>query len=389
MLLWLSFACLSAVVLVALLSPLLRRGVTTLEPMAADHAVYRDQLAEIDADLARGLIGMAEAQAARNELSRRLLEQASASATESAPSPARSPASGFVGYPVVVIGLALVPAAALMLYQVTGAPGLPSRPYHARAAAPVERNSVEELIARVEARLREQPDDGPGWEVIAPVYLRQERFREASDAFANVIRLLGPNVKRLAGYAEATVIANNGIVSEDAKSAYEQILKLDAGHVEARFWIAMAKEQDGALEAAAADYRAMLAEAPPTAPWRAAVAERLEGLTLKLGTSGGTAKDAERGRGAAPDTAAAANLQRLSPEERMQTIAAMVDGLAERLKKDGADLDGWLRLLRAYKVLGRSEAAAAALADARKALQGNADALSEIEALAKSLGLGA
>ena len=69
-------------------------------------------------------------------------------------------------------------------------------------------------------------------------------------------------------------------------------------------------------------------------------------------------------------------------------IAAMVDGLAARLKINGKDLQGWSRLVNAYAVLGRKTDAVAALADARKNFTGDEQALGKLAALAKSLGLG-
>ncbi len=385
MLFWLSLAILSAVVLAVLLSPLLRQAAPSVAPLAADQAIYRDQLSEIDADRARGLIGEAEAEAARREIARRLLARAQLASASPVAQPAH-PAHG--RHPLVIAGVALMPAIALALYQSIGAPGLPSRPYAERAAAAIENTSVAELIARVEARLREHPEDGQGWDVIAPVYLRQERFREAADAYANALRLLGPSAKRLSGFAEATIIAGNGVVSEDARIAYEQALRLDPGYVEARFWLAMAKEQDGALAAAAADYRALLEAATPQSGWRGAVEERLAVVLQRLDADTDSSRANDRGRGEGPDLAAAAAMQNLSPQDRQQAIHSMVEGLAARLNVDGNDLNGWLRLVRAYKVLGQDEAAVTALGQARTAMQGNAVALSELEALAKSLGMG-
>ena len=285
--------------------------------------------------------------------------------------------------------IALMPAVALVLYQALGAPGLPARPYAARAAAPILQSSVEELIARVEARLLENPGDGAGWDAIAPVYLRQERFREAADAFAAASRLLGPSAKRLAGFAEASIMSQNGIVGEAAKSAYEQVLKLEPGHLEARFWLALAKEQDGALADAAADYRALLAKTGPNVAWRRTLQERLAGIDEKLAVATGKAgAGSDLGRGVAPDADAAASMARLPPDQRLQAIGSMVDGLAARLKQDSRDLNGWLRLVRAYKVLGRDDAAAAALIDARNAMHGDMAALGALDALARSLGIG-
>lgn len=388
MLLWLSFVLLSAAVLAVLLRPLLRRPARhepALAANAADQAVYRDQLAEVDADAARGLINPAEAEAARREIARRLLGRADAE--PAAPSTAAANSSIYT----VATGLiALVPVAAIGLYAALGSPQLPAVPHHARATTPIERTNVDELVARVEARLREHPEDGAGWDVIAPVYLRQERYRDAADAFSNAIRLLGATSRRLAGFAEATIIANNGVVSEEARKAYEEALRLEPGKVEARFWLGMAKEQDGRLAEAAADYRALLADSPANAPWRAPVSDRLATVTQRLGgaEAAAAAKQADRGRGEAPDPSAAAAIEKLPQAERTKAIGDMVDGLAARLKQDGNDLQGWLRLVRAYKVLGRDAAAVAALADARKAMQANPAALGELDALARSLGMG-
>jgi cytochrome c-type biogenesis protein CcmH len=386
MLLWVSFAVLSAFVLAALLRPLLRPAAQESSD-EANRAVYRDQVAEIDADRAAGLIGEAEAEAAKRELARRLLAEAAKSppAAAGAGGATASTATGLGRYPAFIVGISLIPALGLLLYQGMGSPRLPGQPHEARVAAKVERNSVDELVARVEARLREHPEDGAGWDVLAPVYLRYDRYREAADAFGNAIRILGPNVKRLTGFAGATVISNNGVVSEDARKAYEQVLKLEPGHVEAQFWLAMAKEQDGALKEAAADYRALLAAAPPNAPWRSALEDRLSVVNERLGASG---QGSASGKGAAPSAEGAKAMEALPPEERLKAIGGMVDGLAARLKQDGSDLDGWLRLVRAYKVLGRHEAAAGALADARRAMQGNSAALNALETLAKDLGMG-
>ena len=123
--------------------------------------------------------------------------------------------------------------------------------------------------------MREHPEDGEGWDVIAPVYYKLGRFRDAANAYAHAARLKGETVRRLAGLAESAVFAADGIVTEEARAAYEKILKLEPGRVEPRFWLALAKEQDGKLADALADYKALLAEAPPDAPWRAAVEGRI------------------------------------------------------------------------------------------------------------------
>jgi cytochrome c-type biogenesis protein CcmH len=374
MLVWVIFAVLTAAVVWALTRPL-TAPTAEAESEPAGLEVYKAQLREIEADRGRGLIGEAEADAARVEVSRRLLAEADRADQ-------KRPAGAPVGSRAVLTAIAAgLPLAAAAIYLLVGSPSLPSEPHAARLAQRPEQAPLADLVARVEARLREHPEDGRGWDVIAPVYLRQERYGDAVNAYARALRLLGETPKRLAGFAEASVLASNGVVTEEARAAYEKIVRLDPARPEPRFWLALAKEQDGELAKAAEDYEALLASAPAAAPWRAAVEERLRIVTARL--AGGD-KAGPRGPTAA-DVAAAS---KLSAEDQSRMIAQMVDGLAQRLKANGRDVEGWQRLLRAYTVLGDKAKASAALADARKALAGDAKALGAIEAVAAELGIG-
>lgn len=376
MLLWTLFAFLTAAVLAAVLAPVARPPRPREAGDAGARAVYRDQLDEIEAERARGMVDGAEAEAARIEVSRRLL--ASAAAAERAAAAEPLPASRG---PLVLAVAALVPVLTLALYLTYGSPGMPSFPQAARSQVPLEQTEIGGLIARVEARLREQPDDGDGWEVIAPVYFKLGRFADAANAFTRAAQIKGESVRRLAGFAEATVLAADGVVGEEARRAYERILALEPGRPEARFWLAMAKEQDGKLHEALADYRALLAGAPPGAPWRGTVEERASDVAQRLAAPG-----SQQPRGPSAEDMAAAS--KMSPEDRTKMIAQMVEGLADRLKRDGNDLAGWQRLINAYAVLGREQDARTALGDARKALAADAPALAALDTLAKTLRLG-
>ena len=155
--------------------------------------------------------------------------------------------------------------------------------------------------------------------------------------------------------------------------------ELEPARPEPRFWLALAKEQDGQLAEALADYRALIAAAPADADWRGAVDERVRSLSAKLE---GTEQKPAPGP-SAEDIAAA---EKLDPAARAEMIEQMVAGLAERLKSDGNDLAGWQRLLRAYAVLGQKDKATQALHEARKALAGDQSALTALNDLARSLG---
>ena len=230
---------------------------------------------------------------------------------------------------------------------------------------PLEQAQLGDLVAKVEARLREHPEDGEGWDVIAPVYLQARRFRDAANAYANAARLKGETVRRLAGLAEAAVLAADGIVTEEARAAYEKILKLEPGRVEPRFWLALAKEQDGKL----ADGARRLPGAAGRGACRRALARRRSRAASPRSSApprrrrqgrAARARPQRRGRGGRREARAAAARR----DDRQ-----MVDGLAQRLKSDGRDLAGWQRLVNAYAVLGRKQDARAALAEARQQLR--------------------
>ena len=394
MLLWIIFALLTAIVLAILFLPLGNRKAAVGQPQAAaaDIAVYKDQLTEIDADLERGLIGQTEAEAARTEVSRRLLAQAEQPNGQSVAAPADGLGrSRLARY----LAAGSVPVLALSLYLYAGSPNLPAQPYSERVAAPSPTARLDVLVARAEEQLRRNPKDGMGWDVLAPVYLRQRRFSQAAEAYARALDILGESPKRLIGLAESRLALNNGVVNEAIRTLFKRVLELQPEHAEAQYWLIKAKEQDGQLRAAAAGYRAMLDKASPQAPWRGMVAGQLRNIENRLGIapSTGDAKTAANGGASAtpgrgPTAADIAAAQKMTVQDRMQMINQMVGRLAERLKTNGNDLPGWQKLVRAYAVLGKSQEAKSALATARKQFAGDGKALAVLDQLAKQFKLG-
>ncbi|HWB47217.1 MAG TPA: c-type cytochrome biogenesis protein CcmI [Hyphomicrobiaceae bacterium] len=381
MLLWVLFALMTAAVLAAVLTPLMRVPAGDARADESALAVYRHQLAEVQAERARGLIDDHEAEGARLEISRRLLANAPGAqpvqAATTAPAPARLA-------PLALATAAVVPLLTIGIYLAHGSPGMRAFPFTAHAQVPLDQASLGDLVARVEARLRAHPEDGGGWDVIAPVYLKMQRYADAATAFANASRILGESVPRLAGFAEATVLANDGIVTDDARKAYAKIVERAPDRLEPRFWLALAKEQDGDLAGALAAYKVLLADIKADVPWRPALTQRMGEVEKRLARAGASGASAAPGPTPSQVAAAAA----LPPEQRGAMIAQMVDGLAQRLERDGSDLAGWQRLVHAYVVLDRKDDARSALAKARAHFSADPDALSKLAALAGTLGLG-
>jgi len=375
MTLWLVFALMTAVAVFAVLWPLSRRAVAR---GGSEVVVYRDQLDEIARDRAAGLIGEAEAEAARIEVSRRLLAAAEAAEPETAAEAASGTSALWRRRGTALAGLLLLPAGAAALYLALGSPQLPGAPLAARLAAIHQSGSLASMVSQVEAHLERNPNDVRGYEVLAPVYLRIGRFADAVTARRKLLALAGESADREADLGEALTAAANGIVTDEAKSAFDRAIKRDAKQLKARFFIGLAAEQDGDKAKAATIWRGLLDEAPPGAPWIAMVSEALARV-------GGTPPPAAAAPGPnAQQVEAAAGM---SAEDRNAMIRGMVAKLAERLKQNGDDVEGWQRLLRAYMVLGERDKAIAAAADAKHALAGSADKLSRIEAIIKDMGI--
>jgi cytochrome c-type biogenesis protein CcmH len=366
MVLWFILALMTVAAVAAVLWPLSRN-----RPLRAgsDVAVYRDQLEEIDRDRASGLIGEREAEAARVEVSRRLLAAADAARPATAgEAPGRRRALAFCT-------LVLLPLGALGLYLTLGMPNLPGQTQQARFDGAAEERSLAEQIEQVETHLRRQPEDGRGWEVIGPVYMRIGRYDDAVTARRHTLRLLGANAEREGDLGESLTFAAHGVVTEEARAAFERSARFNPDDHRTRYFLGLAAEQDGRKQEAAEIWKKLLADAPVDAGWVGMVQESLARVDP------GAAVAARRGP-SAEDMAAASQL---STEQQNEMARGMVARLAERLKRDGSNIDGWLLLMRSYAVLGDKNQALAAAADARRALADDPVKLRLIDEAAKSL----
>lgn len=346
---WVAVALLTLAASLAVLIPLGRRGPRQVGAGEHDLEVYKDQLAELDRDAARGLIQPLEADEARAEIGRRILKVAAGAQAGGEPK-ARS-AARLVGMAAVLA----VPLVSWSLYSYLGSPELPSQPLQARLEADPAKSSVEELMARAEAHLAANPDDGKGWDVLAPIYLRVGRFQDAVTAYGNAIRLEGATASREAGLGEAIVAAGGGTLGAEARGAFERALKLEPGNPKARFFLAAGLSQDGRMEEASAGWRAMVADLPADSPWRAAAEQALAETAKRLGQ---TSEPAGATGPSQEEMDAAASM---SDADRAAMIETMVANLDEKLRQNPKDAEGWRRLVRSYMVLDRRAEAAAAL----------------------------
>jgi cytochrome c-type biogenesis protein CcmH len=370
MILWVVMAVLAVAASLSVLVPLYRGRRPAVGEGRAALAIYKDQLGEVESDFVGGLIGADEASAARTEIARRAIK------ADAAPDdvPATAPASERPRRVAAVVTVLAVPVLAIGLYLLVGSPQLPDRPLAARLSGALEAADLPALVARVEAHLATSPNDGQGWGLIAPVYLKAGRYDDAVRAFSNAVRLLGPSAEREADLGDAIMRANRGVVSEDARAAFRLASQIDPAAVKPRFFLAIALTQQGARDEAIAAWHALLQGAPADAPWLPVARQALASLAAAPPAPGPTAADLDAA-------------SKLTTEQRQAMISGMVDQLAAKLQADPADAEGWARLIQSYMVLGRKDDATAALARARTALAGKADRLAVVEAGARASGL--
>jgi cytochrome c-type biogenesis protein CcmH len=338
MVLWIAMAVLAAAAALPLLAALGRQP-RTASRSAEAIAIYRDQLSEVARDVARGVVAEEEAEGARTEIARRLI-RAGSETTAAAPQSQKRRR-------VAVIVVVAMPVAALALYLALGSPLAPDQPLSSRPDA-LALQDVNRLVAQVEDHLAQVPDDGKGWEVIAPVYSRLGRDADAAHAWSRAIDLLGSTAQRQANLGEALVTAGGGTVTPDAKAAFEKARDLAPSDPRPRFYLALALSQAGDKSSATAAWRDLIDTAPADAAWLPAAR-------------------AEFAKVAGPE--------------------GMVASLAARLKTAPDDAAGWAQLVRSYMVLGRADDARAALTEARAALATDAAKLAVVEAAAREAGV--
>jgi len=368
---------LALVTVLVIVRPLLIGRAPTEARGVRDARLYRDQLGEVERDLARGTVSAGEAAGARVEVSRRLIAAVGRAETAAAPGPApRRHSSLLAG--IALIG---VPALALALYMAVGLPGQRDLPLAGRSPAETaqqtrpsqveaeaaftpdplppltgEQQDYATLIIRLEAILEQRPDDAQGLELLANGYLRLERFGESWRAYERLITVTGAEAEAgdFASMAEAMVLAAGGYVSPEAERALGEALARDETLPVARYYAGLLMAQGGRIDDAIATWEQLKAEAPADAPWREFLGGMLaEAKAMRNGGRNGS-PDALPGPGAADIEAAGA----LSPEGRQEMIAGMVAQLEERLTSAGGEVEEWLRLMNAYNQLGRRDDAA-------------------------------
>jgi cytochrome c-type biogenesis protein CcmH len=452
MTLWAILTIMTSAAAVFLATPFLRR-LDQRQEEGRDIEVYRDQLSEVEKEAAAGLIDGDQAERASTEIKRRLL----AADRARGPSLARFSLGERNFAAVAIAGIVVLGSVAL--YAMNGSPELPS----ARAGASLQvgassvdqlaaattgsgspglpqspsqngsqprLGTVDEMIGRLVDRLNRNPNDAEGWRMLGWSYFNTERFAQAATAYAKAIELNPQAADYHSSRGEALVRAADGLVTAEAKTEFEQAVRLETNEPRARFFLGLAKEQTGNKQAALDDWIAILNDTDSADAWVNDLKQRVAELGKETGvdvvkrlnrpdaaSSGSLLGMMQRQEQApatpnvavpnvAPPIAAPAiaappisapsrgpsaadvrNAESMQPADRMAMIQGMVDRLASRLSQSPRDVDGWIRLMRSRQVLGEADAAEETM---RLALDVFKDAPQEqdrISAAARELGL--
>ncbi len=373
---WIAAALLTLLATALVVLPLLRGKRGGASALDHDRALYHARLSEIDADLKLGRIDAAEAEAAKAEEGRKLIALSASQKTDSSGAGACMPRFALAATVI------FVPLAALAFYIIAGVPNMPDMALASRPDRDLSAQSITQLLERAEAQLARNPDDSRGWRVVAPVYMRLGRTQDAVTAWRNAARLEPDNVELKTSLAEAMTVAASGVVTEEARTIFSQALEKSPGNAKARFYLAIALGQQGANAEAAEAWRALIAEAPADAPWLEVARAQLRAVSGETTEAPATAQGKAAPGPSQEDVAAASQM---SPEDRQVMIESMVSGLAERLKDNPGDKQGWQRLVRAYAVLGQKDKAKQAVEDARGAFPDDTEFLAALETMVEAV----
>ncbi|EAU40117.1 cytochrome c-type biogenesis transmembrane protein [Fulvimarina pelagi HTCC2506] len=401
MVFWFIVAAMTLGVVVILVYPVFAASIDPASDRAShDVEVYRSQLKELDGDVERGTLSAEEAETARAEIGRRLL-RANAAAEAGRTKRAGLPGAGRKSLAAGLAIVLLVPAISLSAYRYFGASGLPDLPLAGRSE-PAPRNDngapneIMRLVAGAEERLKTNPEDGQGWNVLAPIYLRMGRSDDAVEAFRNANRLLGPSVSRNAGLGEALAQAADGEVTDEARQYFDRALEEQPDYLPARFFVALDLSQEGKNSEAAEAWASLIEKSPADAPWLAIATQALTDARQKANLpelaeipqpKPARNLPPEDGSGPSPAPEQIAAASEMNAGERREMIEGMVSQLADRLEAEPNDAQGWQRLIRSYSVLGQDENAARALNTALGVFSDDVEARDQIAALGRSLGI--
>lgn len=381
-LIWIIIALIITITLGLLIWPILRDRNTQITVRESyDVAIYKDQLKEADREFERGLLTTEQLDAVKTEIQRKLIVAADQSA-------AAVYASSEPSNPKMITAFGLVlflSIGSVAVYSYLGSPTLGNlafvdRDIEKERKAQSGGQAVSEMttvIDRLEQKLAKDPNNLEGWLMLGRSAISMGQFPRAVKAYEQALALSPGNIDVLIDYAETLVLSNEGQVTEDALKSFKYAHKTNAAHPKARYYIALHHAQAGNMRLAIQDWVDLLAISLPDAPWIQTVQSQIKDAakeskidiasikpSLEAQQIGANIRESPQATAPGPSQSEVKAAGEMSADERQKMILSMVKRLADRLEENPNDRQGWLRLSKAYNVLGDTEKAGQALQQA-------------------------
>jgi len=323
--------------------PMLRSSVPSRSEIESEQTLYKARILEIDKDLELGRLDGVSAEAAKAEEARRLIKASENSKTLITSSKNRL---------LIIVAAIFLPVLSLPVYYDLGTPEIANPPRVAQA--PLDQPSMAELLEIAEKRLAENPDDLNGWKAVGPVYVRLGRFKDAENAYKNILRIEGRSPEFLLKLADVYIEEKQGQVDERARFLIDETLSIDKENATARFYTGIIALQNNDEDETLSIWQGMVDAAKGDEDWLPVINSRIEELKALQARPQLPALDDETVKAA----------EEMSDEDRADMISQMVGNLAERLETNPNDKLGWEKLIRAYMVLQRRDDALVAVGKA-------------------------
>jgi cytochrome c-type biogenesis protein CcmH len=400
-----SIAC-----IVIITAAVLRKADTEQAEAAYDQKVYRDQLHEIDRDIARGILTQDEATRTRTEIARRILATDQALQTQTGTNQRTNQRTGPYTAFIMAGLLGLICAGAAGIYMQIGKPGYPDLPLQNRIAtieniramrpdqADAEtqvsfRQGVPDdpeyaaLVEQLRLALTDRPGDIQGLRLLANGQRRLGNYAAAHDAQGRLVAALGDqaNANDFVDYAELMIFAAGGYVSPQAERAIRAGLAHDPTHGKGRYYLGQMYAQQGRADLAFPIWRALVIDSAPNAPWIGPIMTQIEDIAYLAGAPEPLMDFVQTARAPGPSADQIEDAANLSREDQAEMVQAMVASLADRLARDGGPAQDWARLIAAYIVLGQTENARIIHAEALQVFALVPDAITVINQAAAPL----
>lgn len=403
---WISIAVICLVVVGLMLRAIMRGSTTTDQGASYDLEIYRDQLKEVERDLARGVLSEDEAERTRTEISRRIL------AADAARNAQGQDASGPNGAAAAVVLLALGLGGAGWLYTQMGAPGYEDVPLKKRIAASDEKRTQRmtqteaervmagaprvdlpeatpeflELMVKLRAAVEERPDDLQGLMLLARNEASLGRAAEAAVAQGKIIDLKGDQATAAdyAFHADVLVTSAGGYVSQEAEASLRAALEREPDHPISRYYLAQYMLQVDRPDTAFRIMEKLLRQSRADAPWVPSLRAQIEDVAWRAGVS---YEMPPLDRSGGPSAEDIANAEGMAPEDRQAMIEGMVEQLSERLATEGGSAEEWAQLIRALGVLERYDEGRSIFVESLRVFEGREDALDLMRAAGRTVGI--